>query len=81
MISHTVEQLVRDIFLQMRNSAVHQRVKENPEAHLLSLLMEIKEDMSGDRMDRVPLHSTVERASFESSIEEARKLEELVLQE
>ena len=81
MISHAVEQLVQDIFLQMRNPAVHQRVEDDPEAHLLSLLTSIKEEISTERKYRVTLYSTVERASYASSIEEVRKLEEPVLQE
>ena len=63
MISNEVKQLVQDIFLQINNPMAHDEVKEDPEAHLISLLMEIKEDISGYRKYRVPLHSTVERAS------------------
>lgn len=73
MLNEKVSQLVQDIFLHMRNPAAHQRVKDDPEAHLLSLLQEIKEDLSGDAKYRVPLYNTVERASYGDSVKEARE--------
>ena len=72
MISERVSELLRDIFQEVPNPAVHQRVKVDPEAHLLSLLKEIKEDLSGDKKHRVPLYFTVQRASYGSSVNEAR---------
>ena len=78
MPNEKVSQLVQDIFLQMRNPAVHREVKGDPEAHLISLLQEIKEDLSGDAKYRVPLYDTVERASFQGHLDRAREeLEEL----
>lgn len=73
MISDKVSQLVQDIFLQMRNPAVHHRVKDDPEAHLLSLLQEVKKDLEGDKKYRVPLYDTVERASYGDSVSQARE--------
>jgi hypothetical protein len=73
MISDQVSHLVQDIFLQMRTPAVHQEVKEDPEAYLLSLLQEIKDDLSGHKKFYVPLYNTVERASFQSHLEKARE--------
>ena len=64
MISEKVSQLVKDIFLQIRNPEVHKDVQKDPEAHLLSLLKEIKKDLSGDAKYRRTLHHTVECASF-----------------
>ena len=82
MMSEQTNQLVQDIFLQMRNPAAHQRVKEDPETHLLSLLKEIKKDLEGDKKYRVPLYNTVERASYGDSVSEARaEMEEPVSQE
>lgn len=79
MISHVVEQLVQDIFLQIKIPRVHDEVKEDPEAYLISLLWEIKETMSGDRQYRATLHNTVQAASYDSHLEKVRKLEEPVL--
>ena len=73
MISHETGQLVQDIFLQINNPRAHDEVKEDPEAHLLSLLREIKENISGDRKYRVTLHSTVERASCAISMKRIRE--------
>jgi DNA-directed RNA polymerase specialized sigma24 family protein len=67
------EQLVQDIFLQIRNSEVHREVREDPEAYLLSLLSTIKTELSGYRKYRATLHSTVESASFQSHLEKARE--------
>jgi hypothetical protein len=78
MISKKVNQLVQDIFRQIPNSEVHQETKDEPEAHLLALLEEIKSDLSGDAKHRVPLYFTVERASYKSRVNKAREeLEEL----
>ena len=73
MISDKVSKLVQDIFLEMRNPRVHREVKDDPEAHLLSLLKEIKKDLEGSAKHRVPLISTVERASFDDSVSQARR--------
>ncbi len=73
MISKEAKQLVEDIFLQVRNPRVHNDVKEDPEAHLLSLLKQIKAEISGERKVWAMLYSTVEKASYQSSTKEARK--------
>lgn len=73
MMSENVNQLVQDIFLQMLTPAVHREAKEDPEAYLLSLLQEIKDDLGGHKKFYVPLYSTVERASFQSHLDKARK--------
>ena len=73
MISDKASRLVQDIFLQMQNPAVHKRVKDDPEAHEISLLKEILKDLSGDRKHRVVLCSTVERSSHGDNIREARE--------
>ena len=70
------EQLVQDIFLQIRFPKVHREVREDPEAYLLSLLSTIKTELSGYRKYFAMLHSTVESASFQSHLEEARRLTE-----
>ena len=82
MISNEVKQLVQDIFLQIDNPRAHNEVREDPEAHLLSLLNEIKEDISGDRKYRVTLESTVESASCAISMKRMKEeLAQPVLQE
>lgn len=73
MISKQVSQLVQDIFLQMSTPAVHQEVKEDPEAYEIYLLQEIKKDLEGHKKHRVPLYSTVERASCQCHLEKARE--------
>ena len=73
MISDEVKQLVQDIFMQINNPMAHDEVKEDPEAHLLSLLNEIKEEMSGDRKYRVTLESTVESASCAISMKRMKE--------
>lgn len=65
----------------MQNPAAYLRIKDDPEAHLLSLLKEIKKDLGGDAKYRVPLYNTVERASYERSIREAKEeMEESISQ-
>lgn len=73
MISNEAKRLVQDIFLQLKNPEVHNEVKEDPEAYLLSLLNAIKKEMSGEREYYAMLHSTVQKASYESHLEEARE--------
>lgn len=73
MISAKASRLVQDIFLKMQNPAVHERVKNDPEAHEISLLLEILKDLSGDRRHRVVLCSTVERSSHGDNIREVRE--------
>lgn len=68
-----VNQLVRDIFLQVKTPKVHEEVKEDPEAFLLSLLTEIKDRLSGDAKYWMTLHHTVQAASYTSHIEKAKE--------
>lgn len=76
MISDQLKQLVQDIFSQLNNTEAHQRVKEDPEAHLLSLLAQIKRELMGDAKFRRTLYNTVEPSSYENHINEAKKLSE-----
>lgn len=69
MISNQVRQLVQDIFVQMRNPEVHQKVKEDPETYLLSLLTRIKEELPEVS---ATLRWTVEKSSFGSNLDEVR---------
>lgn len=70
MISNQVRQLVQDIFLQSRNEDVHQEVREDPEAYLISLLTVIKKDLPDISST---LRWTVQSASFDKNLEEVRK--------
>jgi poly(3-hydroxyalkanoate) synthetase len=73
MISKKVNQLVQDIFRQIPLRAVHRETEEEPEAHLISLLEKIKEDLESYRKHRVPLYSTVEQACYEVNVKKARE--------
>jgi hypothetical protein len=71
MISQRMEQLVQDIFLQIRIPKIHDEVKEEPEAFLLSLLSEINKRLNSDAKYHSTLHHTVQAASFDSHVQRA----------
>lgn len=73
MISKRAEQLVQDIFLQVRPTKVHEEVKKDPEAFLLSLLAEISDELNTDRKYRATLFHTIQSASFDANVEKAKE--------
>lgn len=73
MITERTKQLVQDIFLQIKPLKVHEEVKQDPEAFLLSLLTEIKEELNSDRKYRATLHHTLQSASFNDNVEKAKE--------
>jgi hypothetical protein len=68
-----INQLVQDIFLQIKNPVVHREVKEDPEGHLLSLLTQIKKELEGDAKYRTTLYHTVQSASYDENVREAKE--------
>lgn len=73
MITEKTKQLVQDIFLQIKIPKVHEEVKEDPEAFLLSLLTEIRDRLTGEAKYSMTLHHTVQAASYDSRIEKAKE--------
>ncbi len=73
MITERTKQLVQDIFLQVKTPKVHEEVKEDPEAYLLSLLTVIRDVLKSERKYSAMLHGTIEKASFNDNLEKAKE--------
>jgi len=71
MISEEDKKLVQEIFLQIRNPAVHRKVMEDPEAYHRSLLNTIKETL-GEKYSGV-LRMIVLSACYQSHLKKARE--------
>ena len=73
MISEKTKQLVQDILLQVKTPKVHDEVKQDPEAFILSLLTEIRDDLAGEEKYWATLYHTVRSASYDSHVERAKE--------
>ena len=69
MLPEPVIQLLRDIYGEERDEEVQQKLRENPEELLISLLMEIKQDLP---KVSAMLSSTVGRGAY-GVIEDVKK--------
>ena len=73
MISEKMRQLVQDIFLQVKTPEVHEEVKKDPEAFLLSLLSEVSAELHSVRKYRYTLYDVIQGASFNDNVEKAKE--------
>lgn len=71
MISDQDKKLVQEIFLQMRNPAVHEEVMKEPEVYHRSLLNTIKEKL-GQKYSGV-LRMDILAACYEDNLKKARE--------